>query len=133
MKDIPKRLVDGATVNNVPEGILVREEADFIIASDVIALPPPPESLIPQILELPKFLPKVFDVAEAGLMTAGSFIKAVIGTAWPFARMQDTMRSMSYLNEGRGRSRRRLREPPIPPAARFVRDVGFRRREEDHG
>jgi len=34
------RLVDGAFVNNVPEGILLRERADVILASDVVETPP---------------------------------------------------------------------------------------------
>lgn len=97
VKDIPKRLVDGATVNNVPEGILVREGADYIIASDVIALPPPPESLIPRVLDLPEGAWPVFDFVEASLLGLGSLASAIVGTAWPFARMKDTMRSMSYL------------------------------------
>jgi predicted acylesterase/phospholipase RssA/CRP-like cAMP-binding protein len=35
------RSVDGSYINNVPEGVLTREGADFIIASDVVQVPPP--------------------------------------------------------------------------------------------
>jgi predicted acylesterase/phospholipase RssA len=96
-KDVPRRLVDGATVNNVPEGILIREGADFLVASDVIALPPPPESLFPQVLDLPKFVPPVVDVFEGSLLLGGAVLKAFAATVFPFVRMQDMMRSMSYL------------------------------------
>jgi len=34
------RLVDGAFINNVPEGVLLRERADVILASDVVETPP---------------------------------------------------------------------------------------------
>jgi predicted acylesterase/phospholipase RssA len=67
------RAVDGVFVNNVPEAVLTREGADFIIASDVTQTPPPEPEKYPSLL--------------ARLKDA----------TWPFERMKDNMRAVGFL------------------------------------
>ena len=64
------RSVDGAYINNVPEGVMIREQADFIIAADVVPSPQP---------------------------TQESWRTRFWSVVSPISRMRDTMRSVGVL------------------------------------
>lgn len=90
------RSVDGVYINNVPEGILIREGADFIIASDVAQVPKVPE-------------------AKDG------WLQAVWN--WTFvSRMQDSMRALAFTTKvsderdsGLSNKRFRPEQTGVPP------------------
>ena len=65
-----KRSVDGGYINNVPESILLREQADFIIAADVVPPPVPTTE------------------------TLRTVVSSVLN---PFTRLSDMMRSVGVL------------------------------------
>jgi predicted acylesterase/phospholipase RssA len=66
------RSIDGLYINNVPEGILVREGADFVIASDVVQTPP---------------------------RTRESLWSCVMSGLSPLSRMNDCMRGLATLGK----------------------------------
>jgi predicted acylesterase/phospholipase RssA len=76
------RSVDGVFVNNVPEGVLTRECADFIIASDVMQTPGDPYA------QPPRWASSVF-------RRAWKTFKSVS----PISRMRDNMDATAFLTK----------------------------------
>jgi predicted acylesterase/phospholipase RssA len=76
------RSVDGVFVNNVPEGVLTRECADFIIASDVMQTPGDPFAQPPRWV-------------SSTLQQAWRTIKSVS----PVSRMKDSMEATAFLTK----------------------------------
>ena len=76
------RSVDGVFVNNVPEGVLTRECADFIVASDVMQTPGDP-------------------YAQPPLWASSAFGQAwrTIKSVSPISRMRDNMDAMAFLTK----------------------------------
>jgi predicted acylesterase/phospholipase RssA/CRP-like cAMP-binding protein len=70
--DVAKQIrsIDGCYINNVPEGVLIREGADFVIASDVVQAPP---------------------------RTRESRWTQIVSDIWPVSRMNDNMRGLATL------------------------------------
>jgi hypothetical protein len=76
------RSIDGVFVNNVPEGVLTRECADFIIASDVMQTPGDPYA------PPPRWASSTFQRAWLTLKSLS-----------PVSRMRDNMDATAFLTK----------------------------------